>query len=107
MSPLLSTDTRLASPFSFLASRPLPVDTISARLSGSPFTYHIPAKFRSANLSRARSTNCSQEAVNKHAIVIKQIAIAFFLFTVNSLFLEGSRSFGRIIDNDDRRASST
>ena len=80
MSPLLSTDTGLASPFSFLASRPLPVDTISARLSGSPFTYRIPAKFRSANLSRARSTNCSQEAVNKHAIVIKQIAIAFFLF---------------------------
>jgi hypothetical protein len=89
MSPLLSTDARLASPFSFLAWRPLPGDTISAHLSGSPFTYHIPAKFRSANLSRVRSTNCSQEAVNKHAIVIKQIAIAFFLFTVNSFFSNG------------------
>jgi len=88
MSPFLSTDIRLAFPCSFLASRPLPVDTISARLSGSPFTYHIPAKSRSANLSRARSTTCSQEAVNKHAIVIKPSAIVFFLFTVISPILE-------------------
>ena len=40
-------------------------------------------------------------------MTIEQIAIAFFLFTVNSLFLEWSRRFGRIMGNDDRRASST
>ena len=39
-------------------------------------------------------------------MIIEQIAIAFFLFTVNSLFLEWSRSCGCIIHNDDRRAST-
>ena len=39
-------------------------------------------------------------------MIIEQIAIAFFLFTVNSLFLESSRGFGRIMDNDDSRAFS-
>ena len=40
-------------------------------------------------------------------MIIEQIAIAFFLFTVNSLFLEWPRRFGRIMHNDDRRASGT
>lgn len=40
-------------------------------------------------------------------MIMEQIAIAFFLFTGNSLFLEWSRRCGRIMDNDDSRASST
>jgi hypothetical protein len=39
-------------------------------------------------------------------MIIEQIAIAFFLFTVTPFFLEWSRRFGRIMDNDERVSST-
>ena len=106
MSPLLSTDTRLVSPLSFLASTPLPVDTISARLSGSPFTYHIPAKFRSAIFPGFAQRIVHRKRLISMRLLSSKLRLRFFFSPETPFFSNGPRRFGPIMDNDDSRAFS-